>query len=251
MKKFFLIFCLFINMLQAREVGQTEITTEEGIEVYQKEKYYLLKKNVIILSDEFELSADLVKVYFDKDLYDVININSKGNVRLNSKKNLSASGENINFNVKNEDLIIFGKNCLLIYNQLKMIADDTIKVNNSSGEFLLKGNNSKLISEDTNITGSLIEGKFSKSKDQRGFEKLYVKDDEKINIKTKNLDMYALSANYDKKENTVELFENVKILRDNEFIEGDYAIINTLNESYKVTSKKSDKVKILLNKIDE
>ena len=183
--------------------------------------------------------------------YDVVNIDAEGNVLLNSKKNLSATGEKINFNVKNEDLIIFGKNSLLIYNQLKMISDETIKVNNSNGEFLLKGSNSKLISEDTNITGSLIEGKFSKLKEQNGFEKLYVKDDEKINIKTKNLDMYALRANYDKKENIVELFEKVKILRNNEFIEGDYAKINTLDESYKVTSKKSDKVKILLNTKNE
>ena len=32
----------------ARDVGQTEITTEDGIEVFQDEKYYLLKKNVEI-----------------------------------------------------------------------------------------------------------------------------------------------------------------------------------------------------------
>ena len=43
-----LILLIFFSSLQARELGQTEITTEEGIEVYQKEKYYLLKKNVEI-----------------------------------------------------------------------------------------------------------------------------------------------------------------------------------------------------------
>ena len=49
-----LIICFFVtSLLDAREIGQTEITTDEGIEVYQKEKYYLLKKmltlNLIIL----------------------------------------------------------------------------------------------------------------------------------------------------------------------------------------------------------
>ena len=63
--------------------------------------------------------------------------------------------------------------------------------------------------------------------------------------------MYALRADYDKKINTIELFDNVKILRDNESILGDYAKINTLTESYKVTSKESGKVKVLLNKTDE
>ena len=48
MKKIILLFILFTTFLHSREIGQTEISTEEGIEVYQKEKYYLLKKNVEI-----------------------------------------------------------------------------------------------------------------------------------------------------------------------------------------------------------
>ena len=45
----------------------------------------------------------------------------------------------------------------------------------------------------------------------------------------------------------IELFDKVKIIRDQESIIGDYAKINTLDESYKVTSKKSDKkVRVLL-----
>ena len=84
MKKVILFFILFLSIVQAREMGQTEITTEEGIEVYQKEKYYLLKKNVIINSDNFSLSADQVKAYFNKDLYDITNIYAEGSVILNS-----------------------------------------------------------------------------------------------------------------------------------------------------------------------
>ena len=37
--------------LLARNVGETEITTDEGIEVFQNEKFYLLKKNVQIISE--------------------------------------------------------------------------------------------------------------------------------------------------------------------------------------------------------
>jgi len=40
-----LIFITF-NPINARNIGETEITTEDGIEVFQDEKYYLLKKNV-------------------------------------------------------------------------------------------------------------------------------------------------------------------------------------------------------------
>ena len=78
-------------------------------------------------------------------------------------------------------------------------------------------------------------------------ENLYVEDDFTVNIKTDTLDMYALKAIYDKKNNMIELFDKVKIIRDQESIIGDYAKINTLDESYKVTSKKSDKkVRVLL-----
>ena len=79
MKIFIVYFFLFLSMLQAREIGQTEITTEEGMEVYQKEKYYILKKNVEIESDNFKLTAQEVKAYFEKDLYDITVIYSKGN----------------------------------------------------------------------------------------------------------------------------------------------------------------------------
>ena len=44
MIKLLIVFCFFTTILSAREVGQTEITTEEGIEVYQQEKYTYLKK---------------------------------------------------------------------------------------------------------------------------------------------------------------------------------------------------------------
>ena len=55
--KLVIIFLISFN-LYSREIGETEITTEDGIEVFQEEKFYLLKKNVIIESDNFTLSAD-------------------------------------------------------------------------------------------------------------------------------------------------------------------------------------------------
>ena len=54
MIKIFISYLIFIfaswNLL-ARNVGETEITTDEGIEVFQNEKFYLLKKNVQIISE--------------------------------------------------------------------------------------------------------------------------------------------------------------------------------------------------------
>jgi hypothetical protein len=106
--KILIIFLLLLpHNLLARQIGQTEITTDDGIEVFKKEKYYLLKKNVNIISDDFNLSADLVKVYFDKDLYDIVKINSDGNVKLKSSRGITGVGEKINFDIINEDIYIF------------------------------------------------------------------------------------------------------------------------------------------------
>ena len=40
----YLIFIFASWSLSARNTGETEITTDEGIEVFQNEKFYLLKK---------------------------------------------------------------------------------------------------------------------------------------------------------------------------------------------------------------
>ena len=46
--KIIIIFLIPIT-LNAREIGETEITTEDGIEVFQNEKYYLFLENSLIL----------------------------------------------------------------------------------------------------------------------------------------------------------------------------------------------------------
>ena len=65
-------------------------------------------------------------------------------------------------------------------------------------------------------------------------------------IKTNNTEMYAKKAVYSKKNNTIELFENVKVERGKETIIGDYGLINLLNDSYSVKSNNSKKVKIFM-----
>ena len=45
-KSLIVLLIIFLNYKYAigRNIGETEITTEDGIEVFQEEKYYLLKK---------------------------------------------------------------------------------------------------------------------------------------------------------------------------------------------------------------
>ena len=80
-----LLFLILSNSVFSREIGETEIITEEGIEVFQKEKYYLLKKNVKITSDNFLLSGDNIKIFFNNDMYDIKRIEALGNVNFSSQ----------------------------------------------------------------------------------------------------------------------------------------------------------------------
>ena len=103
----------------------------------------------------------------------------------------------------------------------------------------------------TPISGSFIEGTYINIDGENVVQNLYVEDDTQVNIKTETLNMYSLKGDYEKKTDTIELFENVKIFRGEELITGDYAKINTVDESYYVTSDDTKKVKVLLKRTDE
>ncbi len=251
MKKILFLLMFFVNPLESREVGQTEITTEEGIEVYQKEKYYLLKKNVIIESDRFSLSAQKVKAFFEKDLYDITDIYSEVDVYLKSPRGLEASGEKIDFNAKKEDIYIEGQKSYLKTSDFEMMSDFSIKVNNSTGNFKVIGPNSKIVSVDYTILGEDIKGNFINVDGETIVQKLYVVDKNQVNIVTETLDMYSKRAEFDREKDIIELFKNVIIYREEEMITGDYAKINTVDESYIIKSDSSKKVKVLLNSKDE
>jgi len=248
MKILLIIFILISKNLIALDTNQTEITTDEGIEIFQEEKYYLLKKNVKIKSINFSLSADIVKAYFDKDLYDIIKIESFENVTLSSQNGIIAKGQKIFFSIKDEKILIEGIKSSLINKGMQMFSDTSIEINNYTGEFKLRGDNTKLTNNDLNVTGNIIDGFFLNINGVNEVNSLYVEDEDEINIRTSKINMYAKKSNYSKKNNLIELFNSVKIIRSNEIIIGDYAKINTLKETIKVTSDKTtNKVKILLN----
>jgi len=251
MKTLVLFFFLFASVIHSREIGQTEITTEEGIEVYQKEKYYLLKKNVQIESDNFILKAFNVKAHFDNDLYDITDIYAQGDVHLNSTQGIRAIGNKVDYNIKRQHILIEGKSSYLETNQFKMKSNGLIELDNSTGRFKLVGLNSQMISNEINITGENIKGTFINVNDENIVEKLIVEDKTQVNIKTETLNMFALKAEFDKKNNMIKLYDNVKIFRGDELITGDQAEINTFTESYKIKSKNSNKVKVLLKRTDE
>jgi len=253
-KFFILLIILLFNYKFAisRNAGETEITTEDGIEVFQEDKYYLLKKNVEILSDEFNLTGQLVKIFFEKDLYDVKELIANDSVNfLSEEYNIRGKGEELRFNIKDQKIIVNGVNSELFLEKTKMLSDGEISVDNIKGGFFIQGSNSKLLSDNIYISGSKINGEFEIIDGKRNIANLVVVDDKKLNIKTDGIIMYAKKAIYDKKNSIIELFENVQIERGSEIITGDYGILNTKNKSYKVSSKNSNKVKAIITNTNE
>tara|TARA_B100000927_G_C16403753_1_gene444465 strand:- start:295 stop:1062 length:768 start_codon:yes stop_codon:yes gene_type:complete len=246
-KIFFIFILLYTTNLIAREQGQTEITTEDGVEVYQDEKYYLLKQNVKIVSDNFILNADNVKIDFDKSLYDIISLNANGNVKFNSSEfDMKGSGEKLELVINIQDLTIEGNNSILITQDLEMQSSGSIKVNNLSGSFFLNGSNSKLVSDNILIKAESIDGLFSNELDQKEISLLKVKDQKISYIKNNDTEMYAKKINFDNKTSIIELIDDVSIIRNGEKITGDYGTLDTRNNSYKIKSNDKTKVKVII-----
>ena len=245
LKIFVVIF--FTYCVNARESGETEITTEDGIEVFQNEKFYLLKKNVNIKSDNFDLNAENVKINFDKNLYDITELNADGNVEFNSKDfNIKGSGEFLEFEVKAEKLIVKGTKSELTTDNMKMFSDEFIEIHNLNGTFSLKGKNSKLINESILIEADSIDGIFLENASKKEIKFLNVIDNNIAYVKNNDIEMYAKKINFDNNTSTIELIDSVTIIRNEEKITGDYGTLDTKNNSYKIKSKNQTKVKVII-----
>ena len=242
-----IIIFLISTTLNAREKGETEITTEDGIEVFQNEKFYLLKKNVNIESDNFILNANEVKINFDKSLYDITELDANGSVDFNSKKfKIKGNGNFLNFKVKIEKIKIEGEGSELITKDVKMFSDGFIEVSNLNGDFLLKGINSKLVSDNIIIKAENIDGNFSDNVNNKEITYLEVFDDKISYVKNNDTEMYAKKINFDNDTSIIELIDNVTIIRNEEKISGDYGTLDTRNNSYKIKSNNQNKVKVII-----
>jgi len=245
---FFLFVFVSCKYAFSRNIGETEITTEDGIEVFQEEKYYLLKKNVEIISDEFELNGDLVKIYFEKDLYDIKELIASTDVNfVSSAYNIKGKGENLVFNIQNEQINVTGKESELFLETTEMFSDGSITVDNIVGSFSIKGPNSKLVTDEIFIIGSVINGILVNKNGTRTISNLEVQDEKILKIVTEDTEMLSKKAFYDEEKSIIELFDSVTIKRGSEVITGDYGVLDTNKNAYKVSSKNSNKVKAIIS----
>ncbi len=58
--------------------------------------------------------------------------------------------------------------------------------------------------------------------------------------------MYAKKIIFNEDKSTIELIDNVTIIRNEEKITGDYGTLDTSNNSYKIRSNNQNKVKVII-----
>ena len=236
----------------SKGIGETEITTDDGIEVFQNEKYYLLKKNVKIISDDFEITSDMVRANFDTDLYDITSLETEGNSKLNAiKYGVVGKGNKIDINIKSEEITVLGKNSFLNLEETKMSSDGSINVNNLLGTFELSGDKSSLQNDTLDIHGEFISGVFSELNGKKQIIKLDIQDKNLIKINTENLELCSQKATYNDQTKIIELYSKVKIIKGQEIITGDYGYFDTFKNSYKVKSDNTSKVKVTIKNSNE
>ena len=193
------------------------------------------------------MNAENVKINFDKNLYDITELNADGNVEFNSKDfNIKGSGEFLEFEVKAEKLIVKGTKSELTTDNMKMFSDEFIEINNLNGTFSLKGKNSKLINESILIEADSIDGIFLENASKKEIKFLNVIDNNIAYVKNNDTEMYAKKINFDNNTSTIELIDSVTIIRNEEKITGDYGTLDTKNNSYKIKSKNQTKVKVII-----
>ena len=132
-----------------------------------------------------------------------------------------------------------------------MRSNGSIKVNNSLGNFELKGANSNLQNDELDIYGEYISGVFAEFDGKKQIKKLNVEDENLLTINTENLEMNSQKAVYDDQTNIIELFSKVKIVKGQEIITGDYGYFDTIKNSYKVKSDNTSKVKVTIKNSNE
>jgi lipopolysaccharide export system protein LptA len=81
----------------------------------------------------------------------------------------------------------------------------------------------------------------------REISNLEVHDENILSIITEDTEMFSKKAFYDKEKSIIELFDNVTIKRGSEIITGDYGVLDTNKNSYKVSSNNSNKVKVIIS----
>ena len=139
--------------------NSSELTVEadDSIELFEKEKYYVAKGNVILKKDGFTLNANFVKAYYEiKDGENVLNkILAKDNVTL-TKEKTKATGQLMTYNLNNKIAILSGPFQTLTSQSGYVESNEIIKFNDLKNKAEAEGKVKVILSNKTVIRADKI-----------------------------------------------------------------------------------------------
>lgn len=252
-KKFKLIFLFYLftfsNLFTEQKIDTfsngkpIEIFAEEGIEWHKNEKKYIANGNAKAMQEDFVVTSDLIEAFYadgDDTGMKIMILKAKGNVKIKNKSAQISGGKIAIFDVKKDYFKITGDNLALVSRDDKLNAKKKIEfwrkenIAIATGQAVAK-KEQKYTLRAHRLAWYLDKEDNSNDDDFKirkiiGFRNVEIENDNEIAFSDKAL--------YNNSKEECKLFGNVKIKRGENYLSGDYAVINMKTGVSKLLPKK-------------
>ena len=243
-------FFLFFNALSQQKIDTfsngkpIEIFADKGIEWHKNDKKYIANGNAKAIQEDFIVTSDSLEAYYTEDDGEETKIDllrALGNVVIKNKSAKIFGGKIATFEVKKDYFKIIGDNLTLISQKDRLTAKKKIEFWRKENIAIATGNavanrEKKYILRAHRLAWYLEKENSEKEsfsiKKIVGFKNVEIENDNEIAFSDKAL--------YNNKKEECKLFGNVKIKRGENFLTGDFAVINMKTGVSKLLPRKND-----------
>ena len=243
-------FFLFFNALSQQKIDTfsngkpIEIFADKGIEWHKNDKKYIANGNAKAIQEDFIVTSDSLEAYYTEDDGEETKIDllrALGNVVIKNKSAKIFGGKIATFDVKKDYFKIIGDNLTLISQKDHLTAKKKIEFWRKENIAIATGNavanrEKKYILRAHRLAWYLEKENSEKEsfsiKKIVGFKNVEIENDNEIAFSDKAL--------YNNNKEECKLFGNVKIKRGENFLTGDFAIINMKTGVSKLLPRKND-----------
>ena len=223
-----------------------EINAEEGIEWQRDNQVYIARGNARAAQGDVELYADTLTARYRKgegDSTEIYQVDADGNVRIVTPQE-QAFGDHATYNVDSGKFVLTGDDVRLIAEQDTISARDSLEYWERE-QIAVASGDAVAIREDKRIradrlVAQLVEGETGKSQVER------VDAEGNVQISTKSEYVSANSGVYFVNREVAKLTGDVKITRDENQLNGEYAEVNLKTGNSTLLPKPNDRIRAIL-----
>ena len=243
-------FFLFFSALSQQKIDTfsngkpIEIFADKGIEWHKNDKKYIAKGNAKAIQEDFVVTSDSLEAYYTEDDGSETKIDllkALGNVVIKNKSAKIFGGKIATFDVEKDYFKIIGDNLTLISQKDRLNAKKKIEFWRKENIAIATGNavanrEKKYILRAHRLAWYLEK----ESSEKDGFSIKKIVGFKNVEIENDNEIAFSDKALYNNKKEECKLFGNVKIKRGENFLTGDFAIINMKTGVSKLLPRKND-----------